>query len=182
MVARRPFAGVPLGARRRPPQIWMLSLDGGEPRRITNLLNGASAFQWSPDGRTSSASAAADRATRRNHRATSATTRTPTTSSTTPAGSTTSGRTSVVDRRRRPAPPSRSPTATTGTTPIRNGRRTAARIAFVSDRTGKEFDVGHNTDVWVIARGRRRADEDFRSRQPATTRRAGRPTARRSRS
>ena len=24
------------------------------------------------------------------------------------------------------------------------------RIAFVSDRTGKEFDAGHNKDIWVI--------------------------------
>ena len=28
-----------------------------------------------------------------------------------------------------------------------------ARIAFVSDRTGKAFDGGHDTDVWVIAAG-----------------------------
>jgi hypothetical protein len=26
----------------------------------------------------------------------------------------------------------------------------STRIAFVSDRTGKEFDLGHNADVWVI--------------------------------
>ena len=31
-------------------QVWLLSLGGGEPRRITNLLNGVSSFQWSPDG------------------------------------------------------------------------------------------------------------------------------------
>ena len=30
--------------------VWLLSLGGGEPRRVTNLLNGASGFQWSPDG------------------------------------------------------------------------------------------------------------------------------------
>src|SRR5450755_3989529 len=33
-------------------QVWLLPLSGGEPRRVTNLLNGASAFQWSPDGTT----------------------------------------------------------------------------------------------------------------------------------
>jgi dipeptidyl aminopeptidase/acylaminoacyl peptidase len=26
----------------------------------------------------------------------------------------------------------------------------STRIAFVSDRTGKEFDLGHNADVWVV--------------------------------
>ena len=76
----------------------------------------------------------------------------------------------------------RSPPATTGTTPIRSGRPTAARIAFVSDRTGKAFDESHNTDVWVIDAERRAADEDLGPRQAATTRRAGRRTAGRSRS
>jgi dipeptidyl aminopeptidase/acylaminoacyl peptidase len=33
------------------PQVWLLSLQGGEPRRITNLRNGAGSFQWSPDGK-----------------------------------------------------------------------------------------------------------------------------------
>src|ERR1700760_2165562 len=32
------------------PQIYVLSMNGGEARRITNLKNGASNFQWSPDG------------------------------------------------------------------------------------------------------------------------------------
>src|SRR4051812_30375146 len=31
-------------------QIWLLPLNGGEPRRVTNLLNGVTSFQWSPDG------------------------------------------------------------------------------------------------------------------------------------
>ena len=31
-------------------QVWLLPLSGGEPRRVTNLLNGVSSFQWSPDG------------------------------------------------------------------------------------------------------------------------------------
>src|SRR5205085_12618298 len=31
-------------------QVWMLPLGGGEPRRVTDLLNGVSAFQWSPEG------------------------------------------------------------------------------------------------------------------------------------
>lgn len=32
------------------PQVWVLSMSGGEARRITNFKNGASSFQWSPDG------------------------------------------------------------------------------------------------------------------------------------
>lgn len=31
-------------------QIWLLSLDGGEPRRLTELKNGVASFQWSPQG------------------------------------------------------------------------------------------------------------------------------------
>ncbi len=33
------------------PQVWLLSMIGGEPRRITNFKNGANNFQWSPDGK-----------------------------------------------------------------------------------------------------------------------------------
>jgi dipeptidyl aminopeptidase/acylaminoacyl peptidase len=32
-------------------QVWLLSLDGGEARRVTNLRNGVATFEWSPDGR-----------------------------------------------------------------------------------------------------------------------------------
>ena len=32
------------------PQVYVLSLEGGEARRVTNLKNGVSLFQWSPDG------------------------------------------------------------------------------------------------------------------------------------
>ena len=31
-------------------QIWLLSMDGGEPRRLTELKNGVASFQWSPQG------------------------------------------------------------------------------------------------------------------------------------
>jgi dipeptidyl aminopeptidase/acylaminoacyl peptidase len=36
---------------KKPPQLWLLPLDGGEPRRLTNLAKGASAAVWSPDGK-----------------------------------------------------------------------------------------------------------------------------------
>src|SRR5262249_47277518 len=31
-------------------QVYLLSMDGGEARRLTNLKNGVSSFTWSPDG------------------------------------------------------------------------------------------------------------------------------------
>ena len=61
----------------------------------------------------------------------------------------------------RPAPPKQITTATTGTTPIRSGRRTAASIAFVSDRTGKEFDEEPQHRRLGDRRQRRRVDEDL---------------------
>jgi dipeptidyl aminopeptidase/acylaminoacyl peptidase len=33
------------------PQVWLLPLAGGEPRRVSALFNGVTSFQWSPDGR-----------------------------------------------------------------------------------------------------------------------------------
>ncbi len=32
------------------PQVYLLSLNGGEAQRVTNLKNGINSFQWSPDG------------------------------------------------------------------------------------------------------------------------------------
>jgi dipeptidyl aminopeptidase/acylaminoacyl peptidase len=32
-------------------QVWLLPLDGGEARRLTNLRNGVGTFDWSPDGK-----------------------------------------------------------------------------------------------------------------------------------
>jgi Tol biopolymer transport system component len=46
----------------------------------------------------------------------------------------------------------------------------STRIAFVSDRTGREYDNGHNQDVWVIrAEGgplAKISDHDFEDLQP----------------
>ena len=39
-------------AEKEPPQIHVLSLEGGEPRKLTDLPKGASPAAWSPDGRT----------------------------------------------------------------------------------------------------------------------------------
>lgn len=40
----------PETAKMGKPQVYELPMDGGEARRLTNLKNGVSAFQWSPDG------------------------------------------------------------------------------------------------------------------------------------
>ena len=40
-----------------------------------------------------------------------------------------------------------------------------SRIAFVSDRTGKEFDEGHNSDIWIDPGHRREPDEDLHERR-----------------
>lgn len=37
---------------KEPPQIWVLSMAGGEARKVTDLPKGASPAVWSPDGRT----------------------------------------------------------------------------------------------------------------------------------
>src|SRR4051812_23658819 len=48
-LSARPMPGDAATATPR-PQVWLLPLAGGEPRRVTDLVNGVSSFQWSPDG------------------------------------------------------------------------------------------------------------------------------------
>jgi dipeptidyl aminopeptidase/acylaminoacyl peptidase len=38
--------------RPQPPQIYLLSLEGGEARPLTDVARGAGGFEWSPDGKT----------------------------------------------------------------------------------------------------------------------------------
>ena len=130
-------------------QVWLLPLGGGEPTRLTNLTNGVSSFQWSPDG-----------------------TRLVAVSRSGPSDTAKSASdvrhylhadykfndTGWFDDKR----------SHLWVVDVASGRATqitsgdewndtdpqwspdGKKIAFVSDRTGKAFDESQNTDVWVI--------------------------------
>ena len=161
-------------------QVWLLPLAGGEPRPLTNLLNGVSAFAWSPDGtrlvcvgRSGPSDTAKSPSDVRHY--THITykfndtgwfddRRTHLWVVTVASGAATQN-TSGDDWN--DSDPQWSPDGT--------------KIAFVSDRTGKAFDESRDTDVWVIdAAGGTPTKIWITCR--ATARHAGRRTAGRSRS
>ncbi|HYW43867.1 MAG TPA: S9 family peptidase [Bryobacteraceae bacterium] len=131
-------------------QIWLLSRDGGEARPVTSLANGVSNFEWSPDGR-----------------------RFVCLTRTGPPPSKTSdvrhylhinykfNDTGFFDEKRSHLV--MADVQTGAARQITDGddwndtdphwSPDSTRIAFVSDRTGKESDFSHNTDVWVIPAG-----------------------------
>jgi dipeptidyl aminopeptidase/acylaminoacyl peptidase len=130
-------------------QVWLLPLSGGEPRRVTDLLNGVSSFQWSPDGArlvVVSRSGPSDTAKspsdvrhylHANYKFND-------------TGWFDDKRTHlwVVDVASGSAKQVTSGEDWNDTDP--QWSPDSRRIAFVSDRTGKAFDESHDTDVWMV--------------------------------
>jgi len=154
------------------PQIWVLRLDGGEAQILTNLKNGVTSFQWSPDSKRFVLLS-----------------RTGPSDNLTPAQVKSDVRhythisykfndTGWYDDKRSHVWVADA--ATGAAKQITSGEDwndadpqwspDSTRIAFVSDRTGKEYDEGHNKDVWVIpAEGgalTKISDHEFEDTQP----------------
>jgi dipeptidyl aminopeptidase/acylaminoacyl peptidase len=160
------------GADAPRPQIWILRMDGGEARQVSHLKNGVSTFQWSPDGKRFVAvvqsgpldaiPANARKSDVRHYKTISY--------KFNDTGwyddkrshlwvidaATGSDRQLTSGEEWNDTDPQWSPDGT--------------RIAFVSDRTGHEYEGGFNKDVWVIpAEGgslTKISDHDFEDTSP----------------
>jgi dipeptidyl aminopeptidase/acylaminoacyl peptidase len=134
------------------PQVWLLSMAGGEARRITNFKNGVNGFQWSPDGKrlacvsrtgpSDNRPESKDRSDVRHY--------THISYKFNDTGWFDDKRSHIwtVDAK------------TSSTKQITSGddwndtdpqwSPDGTKIAFVSNRTGKEYEQNRNADVWVI--------------------------------
>ena len=139
------------GAEPPRPQIYVLRMDGGEAHALTHLKNGVSLFQWSPDGArfvAVSRIGPSDRASGARKSDVRHYTRISYKFNDTGwfddkrahlwiVSASTGENKQITDGDDwNDADPQWSPDST--------------RIAFVSDRTGKEYDGGHNKDIFVI--------------------------------
>jgi dipeptidyl aminopeptidase/acylaminoacyl peptidase len=132
------------------PQIWLLSMSGGEARRLTNLENGVSNIEWSPDsarllcltrtGPPASKNSDVRHYTHINYKFND-------------TGYFDDKRSHlvVVDAKSGMAKQITDGNDWNDTDP--HWSPDSTKIAFVSNRTGKEFDNDHNSDVWVIPAG-----------------------------
>ena len=153
-LSTRPAGETAAGASEQPrAQVYLLSMSGGEARKLTNLKNGVSAFQWSPDGNrlvvvsrigpSDSRPENKDRSDVRHYKNSSY--------KFNDTGWFDDRRTHlwVVDIQSGNAKQITEGNDWNDSDPQWSPDGT--RIAFVSNRTGKEYDENRNTDVWVIS-------------------------------
>jgi len=140
--------GAPGTSAQQRPQIWILSRNGGEARKLTNVENGISSIEWSPDstrlvGLTRTGPPPSNNSDVRHY--------THSNYKFNDTGWFDEKRSHVVviDAKTGAAKQITDGDNWNDTDPRWSPDST--RIAFVSNRTGHEFDGDHNSDVWVVS-------------------------------